>query len=89
MIDILLDQRINEIIPAQLPKEVKVAHKTMVITVVHHDPGIIFLPDGRKYVLVLLSKEMKNFDSGTPTLARVTEMVYSYDAVNLKELVNF
>ena len=88
MIDIL-DQRINEIIPAQLPKEVKVAHKTMVITVVHYDPGIIFLPDGRKYVLVLLSKEMKNFDSGTATLARVTEMVYSYDAVNLKELVNF
>jgi beta-lactamase class A len=56
MIKILLDQRFNEIIPAQLPKEVKVAHKTGSITGIHHDSGIVFLPDGRKYVLVLLSK---------------------------------
>ncbi len=78
MIDILLDQRFNEIIPAHLPKEVKVAHKTGVITGVHHDSGIVFLPDGRKYVLVLLSKELENFDSGTATLARVSEMVYAH-----------
>ena len=56
MINILLDQKFNEIIPAQLPADVKVAHKTGSITGVQHDSGIIFLPDGRKYVLVLLSK---------------------------------
>ena len=78
MIDILLDQRFNDIIPAHLPKEVKVAHKTGVISGVHHDSGIVFLSDGRKYVLVLLSKELENFDSGTATLARVSEMIYTH-----------
>ncbi len=78
MIEILLDQRFNEIIPAHLPKEVKVAHKTGVISGVHHDSGIVLLPDGRKYVMVLLSKELENFDSGTATLARVSEMVYNH-----------
>ena len=56
MINILLDQRFNEIIPALLPNNVKVAHKTGSITGVQHDSGIVFLPDGRKYVLVTLSR---------------------------------
>ncbi len=78
MIDILLDQKFNEIIPAQLPEEVKVAHKTGSITAVHHDSGIVFLPDGRKYVLVLLSKELGDFDSGTERMAKVSRMIYDY-----------
>ena len=60
MIKILLDQKFNDIIPALLPQEVKVAHKTGWITGVHHDSGIVFLPDGWKYVLVLLSKNLEN-----------------------------
>jgi beta-lactamase class A len=83
MIDILLDQKFNEIIPAQLPAEVKVAHKTGSITGVHHDSGIVFLPDGRKYVLVLLSKNLVDFDQGTRTLADVSGMIYQY-VVNQK-----
>lgn len=79
MIDILLDQQFNDIIPAQLPEEVKVAHKTGSITGVHHDSGIVFLPDGRKYVLVLLSKELQDFDAGTALLAEVSRLVYAYE----------
>lgn len=78
MIDILLDQKFNEIIPAQLPKTVKVAHKTGVITAVHHDSGIVILPDGRKYVLVLLSRELGDFDSGTAKMADISQMIYDY-----------
>jgi beta-lactamase class A len=78
MIDILLDQKFNEIIPAQLPEDVKVAHKTGVITAVHHDSGLVILPDGRKYALVLLSKELGDFDSGTERMAKVSRMVYDY-----------
>jgi beta-lactamase class A len=76
MIEILLDQKFNEIIPALLPKEVKVAHKTGAITGVHHDSGIVFLPDGRKYILVLLSKELKDFDAGTEAMAKVSKLIY-------------
>ncbi len=78
MIDILFDQKFNEIIPALLPEEVRVAHKTGVITGVHHDSGIVFLPDGRKYVLVLLSKELGDFESGTERMAKVSRMVYDF-----------
>ncbi len=77
MIAILFDQFFNEIIPAKLPKDVKVAHKTGSITGVHHDSGIVYLPDGRKYVLILLSKKMTDFDAGTKALADVSEIIYS------------
>ncbi len=78
MIAILLDQKFNEIIPGRLPKEVKVAHKTGSITGVRHDSGIVFLPDGRKYVLVLLSKELQKADEGTQAMAKASELVYQY-----------
>ncbi len=79
MIDILLDQRFNDIIPTKLPKEVKVAHKTGSITGVRHDSGIVFLPDGRKYILVLLSKDLKDADAGIQAMATVSEMIYNYE----------
>lgn len=78
MVDILHDQRFNEIIPALLPGEVRVAHKTGVISGLHHDSGIVYLPDGRSYVLVLLSRDMVDFDAGTAMLARVSKMIYDY-----------
>jgi beta-lactamase class A len=82
MIDILLDQRFNDIIPAKLPKEVKVAHKTGSITGVRHDSGIVFLPDGRKYILVLLSKDLQDADAGIEAMANVSEMIYNYEKGN-------
>jgi beta-lactamase class A len=78
MIKILLNQQFNEIIPAQLPSAVKVAHKTGNISGVQHDSGIVFLPDGRKYVLVLLSKNLQHEEQAVKTMASVSEMIYSY-----------
>lgn len=78
MIKILKAQKFNEIIPALLPDNVTVAHKTGVITALHHDSGIVYLPDGRSYVLVLLSKNLGDFDEGTTRLAEVSRMVYDY-----------
>lgn len=78
MMDILLDQQFNDIIPAKLPKNVKVAHKTGLITGVRHDSGIIFLPDGKKYVLVLLSKELEDPEASTEAMATVSELLYHY-----------
>jgi beta-lactamase class A len=76
MINILLDQKHNTIIPARLPKEVKVAHKTGWITGLHHDSGIVFLPDGRKYVLVILSNKLEDETAAVAAMARVSEMIY-------------
>jgi len=76
IIDILLNQKFNDIIPAKLPKDIKVAHKTGSITNVEHDSGIVFLPDGRKYVLVLLSKDLPNNNYGKEVLSKVSNIIY-------------
>ncbi len=78
MIDILLDQHFNDIIPAKLPGDVKVAHKTGSITGVQHDSGIVILPDGRKYVVVLLSKDLKDTEAAVNSMAIVSRMLYDH-----------
>jgi beta-lactamase class A len=79
MINILLDQKFNEVIPALLPTDVKVAHKTGSITGIQHDSGIVFLPDGRKYVLVLLSR-FKPVDEKrvVKAMAEVSKQIYDF-----------
>jgi beta-lactamase class A len=76
MIRILSDQKFNAVIPAKLPANVKVAHKTGSITGVQHDSGIVFLPDGRKYVLVILSKEWKDKKENFGILSEVSRIIY-------------
>jgi beta-lactamase class A len=78
MIRILKDQKFNDMIPKYLPKNVQVAHKTGSITGVHHDSGIIFLPDGKKYVLVILSKNLKDSDKATDEMAKISKEVYDF-----------
>lgn len=75
---ILLDQKFNEIIPALLPPDVKVAHKTGNITGVRHDSGIVILPDGNKYVLVLLSKGLEDEEAGIKAMAAVSRKIYDH-----------
>ncbi len=78
MIKILLQQKHNSRIPAKLPIEVKVAHKTGSITGVGHDSGILFLPDGKKYILVLLSKNAKDDKAVIEAQAEVSRIIYDY-----------
>jgi beta-lactamase class A len=84
MIDILLNQEFNDIIPARLPKDVKVAHKTGSISQVRHDSGIIFLPNGKKYVLVLLSKNLVKEAEAVKAMAEISEMIYKYETAGEK-----
>jgi beta-lactamase class A len=78
MINILLQQKFNERIPANLPENIRVAHKTGSITGIGHDSGIIYLPDGRKYILVLLSKNVKDSEAVIKLQAQVSRMIYDY-----------
>lgn len=76
MLEILRLQQHTDLIPALLPKEVKIANKTGWITGVHHDSALVELPDGRRYVLVLLSKNMKEMEKGTQMLSGISKMIY-------------
>lgn len=78
MIKILLDQKFDDIIPAKLPGDVKVAHKTGFIKGVHHDSGIVMLPNGRQYTLVLLSRDLTDDNAGVNAMAGVSKLIYDY-----------
>ncbi|MFN0729198.1 serine hydrolase [Polaribacter gochangensis] len=78
MLTILKDQKWNDMIPKYLPENIEVAHKTGSITGVHHDAAIVYLPNGKSYVLVLLSKNLKDFDKGTDQLAKISKSVYDF-----------
>ena len=54
MVDILKAQAFNEMIPAGLPANTQVAHKTGWITAIHHDAGIVYPENADPYVLVIL-----------------------------------
>lgn len=78
MIKILLDQKFEDKIPALLPPEVKVAHKTGWITGISHDSGIVYLPGGKKYVLVILSKNWSDDKSAAAAIQQISKLVYDY-----------
>lgn len=78
MIKILMDQHFRDIIPAKLPPTVKVASKSGSITAICHDSGIVFLPNGKKYVVVLLSRGVQNQAASTEVLATVSKIIYDH-----------
>lgn len=78
MISILKKQEWNDMIPLYLPDTIEVAHKTGTITGVHHDAAIVYLPNGDSYVLVLMSKNLADFDKGTTQLAEISKSIYEY-----------
>lgn len=79
MLKILMGQQHRAIIPAKLPSDVKVANKTGWITKILHDSGVVFLPDGRRYVLVLLSGNLDEVRA-RETLASISRLFYDYVA---------
>lgn len=78
MVDILKDQFYRDVIPLYLPDDVVTATKSGFITGVRHDSGIIFLPDGRSYVLVYLSKGLVDEEQGRLAGAEVSKMAYDF-----------
>jgi beta-lactamase class A len=79
MLGILRHQRFTDMIPARLPKYVTVAHKTGSSPGVQHDSGIVYLPDGRKYVLVVLSKDLRDQKIGINAIAEISKIMFDYE----------
>lgn len=82
MIKILSEQKVRDKIPRYLPQNVVVAHKTGSISRVEHDSGIIFLPDGRKYVLVVLTKDFEDPNFAKNIIANISKVCYEYMVIN-------
>lgn len=73
---ILLAQEFRNKIPALLPEDVEVAHKTGSITRINHDCAIVYLPDGRFYSLTILTRGIEDHDQSAALAAELSRIVY-------------
>ena len=76
MLDILHGQEFKRGIPAGLPDEARVAHKTGEISTVAHDAGIVYLPDREPYVVVILTEWDAARSGRHDAIARISRAVY-------------
>lgn len=76
MVEVLLRQKFNDKIPALLPANVRVAHKTGSITAVEHDSGILLLPDGSRIVMVILSRGWKDQRDAKVVIPKISRRLY-------------
>ena len=78
MIEILLNQKYKDKIGLYLPKNARIASKDGIISSSVHDSGIIFLPDGRKYILVILSKNLSDVENASKLIAEISKLIYEH-----------
>jgi len=76
MVDILTRQEFNDEIPAGLPPGTRVAHKTGWITGVTHDGAIVYPPGRKPYVLVVLTKGIRERPVAQKLIAGISRLVW-------------
>jgi beta-lactamase class A len=76
VIDIMKRQKFNDRIPAGLPENIDVAHKTGSIKGVRNDAGIVYPPHGQPYVISLFSKRLEDERGGVLALAELSRVVW-------------
>ena len=76
MLDVLGRQRFNAGIPAGLPPGTRVAHKTGWFTGTHHDGGIVTAANGRRYVLVVLTRGIQDEAASARLIADIAGLVH-------------
>ena len=76
MLEILLDQRYRSGIPAGLPGDAQVAHKTGNISTVSHDAGVVFIGNRRPYFLVVLTQFEAGAKRASAALAEISKEIY-------------
>jgi len=76
MRDLLLRQRIGDRLPALLPPDVRVAHKTGELPGVRNDVGIVYAPRG-SWAVAVLSRGGDEADA-TEAIARLSRRLYDY-----------
>jgi beta-lactamase class A len=76
MVQVMLAQQFNEGIPAGVGKGAKVAHKTGSITKINHDAAIVFPPNRKPYVLVVLTRGFADQKRAHKLIADISSVIY-------------
>ena len=77
MIDVLHGQHFKSGIPAGLPREARVAHKTGEISTIAHDAGLVYLPDRKPYALAVLTEWEPSTPGRSATIAAASYLAYA------------
>lgn len=78
MLDILFAQEFNTMIPALLPENSEVAHKTGEISTCTHDAGFVLLPGRHPYVVAILTEHPADAESPGKAVAKLSRAVYEF-----------
>jgi beta-lactamase class A len=77
MLDVLLAQQFKSGIPAGLPRDARVAHKTGEISTIAHDAGLVYLPGRRPYALAVLTEWDPSTAGRSATIAAASYLAYA------------
>lgn len=77
MVDLMLSQQINNLLPEGLPEDAQMAHKTGVLEDLLHDAGIVYSASG-PYVIVAMSSELPDYGIAWEAMPALSEQVDSY-----------
>ena len=78
MKDILLRQQLNDEIPAGLPPGTPVAHKTGSITATLHDAAIVYPPNRKPYVLVVLTRNIPQEETARRLIVDISRLTWNH-----------
>jgi beta-lactamase class A len=74
IIDIMKRQKFNDRIPAGVPEEIDIAHKTGSLKGVRNDTGIVYAPT--PYVISVFSKRLDSEKAGIQALGEMSKIVW-------------
>jgi beta-lactamase class A len=77
MLEALHAQQFRSGIPAGLPPEARVAHKTGDISTIAHDAGLVYLPDRKPYALAVLTEWEPSTQGRSSTIAAASYLAYA------------
>lgn len=82
-LDFLKKQKIKDRIPANLPADTLVAHKTGLEKGICHDAGIVFTGQGDFLICVLTKHRNKTAKAAKEFIAQIAFLAYKYKTVNI------
>lgn len=82
IVDYMSHVKNDRLIPQGLGKGASFLHKTGDIGSVLGDAGIVFMPDGRKYIVVIMAKRPYNSPLGKDFIQQASKIIYNEMAVN-------
>lgn len=68
----------DSLLPQGLGKNAAIAHKTGTLGELVADAGLVYMPNGKRYILVVIVKQPRNDQRGAELVRQISRTVYDY-----------